>query len=292
MKTHFQKSPARSGRSQGFTLIELLVVIAIIAILAAILFPVFQKVRENARRTTCASNEKQLGLGMVQYTQDADEKFPRGQYTDVNNNPLNWQNAVYPYIKNGAGSVGLGGVTTYNGKGGIWSCPDFPGDQVSQYGAHSYLCPTAESGVPVPSLAQVDAPSSKVLIVEKGAAAVVAGVPYTYAVFNASESDWVGYQNDGSATNFVQRDAVGDPSPSKELAFDYDETGTPAAGAATSPASYPRYRHTDMTNVLFVDGHVKAMRKGSLGGKNWVKYIWIPGVTQNADVPASYTPSY
>ena len=63
-------------RKSGFTLIELLVVIAIIAILAAILFPVFARARENARRSSCQSNLKQLGLGFAQYTQDYDEKFP------------------------------------------------------------------------------------------------------------------------------------------------------------------------------------------------------------------------
>lgn len=66
------------GRRQGFTLIELLVVIAIIAVLAAILFPVFARAREKARATTCLSNLKQLGLAMNMYCQDYDGKFPWG----------------------------------------------------------------------------------------------------------------------------------------------------------------------------------------------------------------------
>jgi len=91
---------------KGFTLIELLVVIAIIAILAAILFPVFAKVREKARQTSCLSNEKQLGLAFAQYTQDNDESFP----TDPNVYGQGWAGRIYPYV-----------VST-----GVFGCPDDP----------------------------------------------------------------------------------------------------------------------------------------------------------------------
>ena len=66
----------KSTLKKGFTLIELLVVIAIIALLAAILFPVFGRARENARRSSCQSNRKQIGLGVLQYVQDYDERYP------------------------------------------------------------------------------------------------------------------------------------------------------------------------------------------------------------------------
>jgi prepilin-type N-terminal cleavage/methylation domain-containing protein/prepilin-type processing-associated H-X9-DG protein len=94
-------------RRPGFTLIELLVVIAIIAILAAILFPVFAQAREKARQTMCVSNMKQIGLGVQMYAQDYDEKMPfnYGYLWDekgkqIPGTLLWWQDLVRPYVKN------------------------------------------------------------------------------------------------------------------------------------------------------------------------------------------------
>lgn len=111
------KLPIRNTKLRGFTLIELLIVIAVIAIIAAILFPVFGRARENARRSSCASNLKQIGLGLIQYSQDYDERYPAqkstlgtdGQYqivVDYSNpavyntaNGQNWVASIEPYVK-------------------------------------------------------------------------------------------------------------------------------------------------------------------------------------------------
>lgn len=118
------KRDAGGDRScrRGFTLIEILVVMAIIIILASILFPIFARARENARRSSCQSNLKQIGLGILQYTQDYDEWYPPafdGTFTPKVYNPQNtpgmpgqiyangggidrisWMDMIFPYVKN------------------------------------------------------------------------------------------------------------------------------------------------------------------------------------------------
>src|SRR3569833_1496298 len=102
------KTSHKARHKRAFTLIELLVVIAIIAILAAILFPVFAKARENARRASCASNLKQIALGLMQYGQDNDEMLPFFFYGPVGgaSQPTGprykWMDAAFPYIKSEA----------------------------------------------------------------------------------------------------------------------------------------------------------------------------------------------
>ncbi len=114
---------------RGFTLIELLVVIAIIAILAAILFPVFAQAREKARQTTCLSNGKQIGLAMMMYVNDYDERFPHQQWRDwgdpaVPGRRRAWTMDIAPYVK--AGQYGTRDTAQHAVWGGSSSVPRTP----------------------------------------------------------------------------------------------------------------------------------------------------------------------
>jgi prepilin-type N-terminal cleavage/methylation domain-containing protein/prepilin-type processing-associated H-X9-DG protein len=113
-------------KKHGFTLIELLVVIAIIAILAAILFPVFAKARENARKATCTSNLKQLGLAMSMYLTDNDGNYPRSA-TTIASATISWNSLIEPYSNAPAGT-------------GILRCPSQSSHGTrSDYGANTKI---------------------------------------------------------------------------------------------------------------------------------------------------------
>ncbi len=209
-----------SQKKKAFTLIELLVVIAIIAILAAILFPVFARARENARRSSCQSNLKQTGLGVLQYIQDYDEGFPlhQGASPDAS---AGFFNIMQPYLK----SVQ------------IYQCPSetnpppnpasfggFGGEGYTDYAYNLNLGWNSSVGPVKVSQARLTQVALTVMVIESG-------------------------KNGNSSGRSDAWDAGCGGST---------DCGSPGLAVSADPTA--AQRHLETENVLFADGHVKSLK--------------------------------
>jgi prepilin-type N-terminal cleavage/methylation domain-containing protein/prepilin-type processing-associated H-X9-DG protein len=235
---------------RGFTLIELLVVIAIIAILASILFPVFARARENARRSSCQSNLKQLGLSMMQYSQDYDEKMvpfeadPATSFDGTNANPpapvlasaFNWTSVMQPYLK----SVQ------------IMKCPSDPtgatvaGQLVSSYTYNAYM---GNDGGKAMAAIQSTALTPIVTDCFGGAGSTL--FPFAYYFYPAKGV-----------------------TPATVRSFGVVQSGY---FVSTRVSNVPDVqRHLETANYLFADGHVKALKAAGGTNNGWGSTTFPP----------------
>ncbi|MBI5830746.1 MAG: DUF1559 domain-containing protein [Armatimonadetes bacterium] len=220
----------------GFTLIELLVVIAIIAILAAILFPVFAKAREKARGSSCQSNVKQIGLGLLQYTQDYDEALPQRGGGSV----PGWQAVIQPYLKSDQ----------------IFNCPSAPALKYNGTPASGgYAVNNCGYGINEPPLG----------------AARLSGQPggMWHAMPPMSQAE---FPAPAMTIVFGEGDPAGCCGDALGVGlFTYTASGTyPAFGNGWSGGRRSFVgRHMDMGNMGFMDGHVKMVKMDALMLNNY-----------------------
>lgn len=253
MPNTFRKPAGGTSRKTGFTLIELLVVIAIIAILAAILFPVFARARENARRASCQSNLKQIGLGLLQYIQDYDERSP-GIWSGTNGfnasstTVWKWMDSIYPYVKSEQ----------------IFDCPS-RATASSRY-VHQGTLTGSTTTVAYGSYAGNVTHWQQVAMANVNPRRTApfshfTSSPYTSVVAQSMFAS--------PATTLW----VTDSNPSSNSPYDIawaDTGGATAVGSSGGNRTMESLieRHLETTNVLFCDGHVKALKIGELTKTN------------------------
>jgi prepilin-type N-terminal cleavage/methylation domain-containing protein/prepilin-type processing-associated H-X9-DG protein len=234
----------KTTRKSAFTLIELLVVIAIIAILASILFPVFGRARENARRSSCQSNLKQIGLGIMQYVQDYDEMYPMNNQDgpDVFGNGWGWfgtwMYTTYPYVKSEQIYTCPSAIKfndpddptpfTEMRAPGAASGPKFTA--LYNYGANENVIPNASDHTPV-SIASIQTVSLVPMIAD--CTGPVTGED-EFRIVNANFARGAWYS------------------------AGWEEVINPAEA-----------RHLGGSNIAYADGHVKFQNQGTLGSSNF-----------------------
>lgn len=282
------------NRNRAFTLIELLVVIAIIAILAAILFPVFAQAKEAAKKTQALSNVKQLGLGVQMYAGDSDDTLPQSQ----SGNDLKWSDFIFPYVKNGGQERLPNGTTVSWGKDGLFRSPGNP-RQVrpapSQGGAFSFAVHQslfvdnfghqgAQDGAPNPgvSMSVIDAPADKIAMMERGQNDTSNGDNnWQYVWFHPWQNMWIGpILGTAGDPSTVLRDGVEVYTPGTSVyspLFDSDCVAAVNA-AAWECGAHARYRYSRGGPMVFTDGHAKVIQKGAI---KWFQNIWIDRRNQN-----------
>ena len=252
---------ATSGNRYGFTLIELLVVIAIIAILAAILFPVFAQVREKARQASCASNMKQLGLGFLQYVQDYDETYPNAidsgnEWASATDPTAHWQEKILPYIK-ANGVFGCpddptgGQVDTASWKGvdgsyavnGVVGWPSQFGWSYSRIGVMTYSNFGLKNGSAA-TLSSLNRPSDTILLGEE--------YHSDMQTYNSGDGNWSNFGDGGLITgqSWLWYGSMLPDNTRAAAAYPNGPNGAISAHHAGNT----------LTNFAFTDGHVKAMR--------------------------------